>query len=355
MKHLAVLFFATCCAFAAHAKQSLIQEVKPYSKKPTKVMILASAHLRAIKEPITFADMGSVVGKLDKFSPDAIAIEALRPSDILAMQMNSQAYESVVNQFVGQEFIELSEQIQQQLSLTAIEARIELTKHLDKQLFDQVWHEQAVKLAIASYEKHTALLHYAYLQSSKAALAQPIEAYLAKLFNSNNEIKLIAINVAMKHKHVRLYPMDDHLDKDQYLALMPKLMPSMKKSEAAKKIGASEYVTKIKTLMKQGAETKDWDTLYRWLNGGEYQRQVLNDEWRLFLDKDLAVEPALARVALWEVRNLNMVSNIMRLVADNVGGEVLVIVGANHKVFFESYLRNMIGVEVVQYNELSSI
>ena len=318
-------------------------------------MVLASAHLRAIKEPISFADMGSVVDKLYKFSPDAIAIEALRPIDILTMRMNSLAYESVVNQFVGQEFIELSERIQQELSLTALEAHVELTKHLDKQLFDQAWHEQAIKLAIASYEKHTALLHYAYLQSIKSELAKPVETYLAKLFNSNNEIKLVAINVAMKQKHARLYPMDDHLDKDQYLALMPKLMPSMKKSEAAKKIGTSEYVTKVKTLMKQGAETKDWDSLYSWLNGREYQHQVLNDEWRLFLDKDLAVEPALARVALWEVRNLNMVSNIMRLVADNVGGEVLVIVGANHKVFFESYLRNMIGVELVQYNALSSL
>ncbi|WP_412514758.1 hypothetical protein [Shewanella indica] len=43
-----------------------------------------------------------------------------------------------------------------------------------------------------------------------------------------------------------------------------------------------------------------------------------------------------------------MSSHIMRVVAANPGGRVLVIVGASHKVFLEQYLANMLGVKLIQ-------
>ena len=52
-------------------------------------------------------------------------------------------------------------------------------------------------------------------------------------------------------------------------------------------------------------------------------------------------------LALWETRNLHMVGHIRRVTTQHPGGRVLVIVGSSHKPFFDAYLRQMMGVKVV--------
>ena len=114
---------------------------------------------------------------------------------------------------------------------------------------------------------------------------------------------------------------------------------------------ASKLDLDKKPLAAEAEKTGDWLPLYTWMNSEEYVSQTLDKEWRMFINKDLDVDPALARVALWEVRNLNMASNIMRVVAKNIGGNIVIIVGASHKAFLEQYLGSMLGVSIVQFKD----
>jgi len=112
---------------------------------------------------------------------------------------------------------------------------------------------------------------------------------------------------------------------------------------------ASDYIKKPQELEARALESGDWMPLYRWINSPEYAMQVVKSEWYTFVDKDLDIEPGLARVAAWEVRNLRMVANIMRVVSQNAGGKILVLVGVNHKGFLEDYLSRVAGVKVVPF------
>ncbi|WP_269970412.1 MULTISPECIES: DUF5694 domain-containing protein [unclassified Shewanella] len=136
--------------------------------------------------------------------------------------------------------------------------------------------------------------------------------------------------------------------------MVEKLMPSYEKSQYAKELLNSEYITKPNTLRDQALQTGDWLPVFLWLNSEEYNADVIHLDWVQFVDKDLAPKAGLARIALWEIRNLNMVSNIMRVVAKHTGERIVIVVGSTHKVFLEQYLSNMIGVNLVQFSEFSS-
>ena len=58
------------------------------------------------------------------------------------------------------------------------------------------------------------------------------------------------------------------------------------------------------------------------------------------------------RVALWEVRNLNIASHIRRSSSLYPGQKILVIIGSSHKIFLDNYLKDMMGVKIVNLNQL---
>jgi hypothetical protein len=70
-------------------------------------------------------------------------------------------------------------------------------------------------------------------------------------------------------------------------------------------------------------------------------------QWEAMLRARLPDEMGRTRVALWETRNLHMVGHIQRMIAQHPGERILVIVGSSHKPFFDAYLRQMMGVQVV--------
>jgi len=94
---------------------------------------------------------------------------------------------------------------------------------------------------------------------------------------------------------------------------------------------------------------QDGDALpfYRFVNSKEYGRQDADTQWGAFLRSRLSDRIDRIQLALWEVRNLRMASNIRQVASQHPGGRVLVIVGAAHKPFLESYLGLMADVRIV--------
>ena len=215
---------------------------------------------------------------------------------------------------------------------------------------------EVIKVAIAGYNPDTAALHWKYLEksSSTSALSHELQEYLNQRTSSNNERITIATALAAKLNLNRIYPIDAHLDKDIYQDMVEKLMPSYEKSQYVKDLLNSEYMTKPYKLSDQALLTGNWLPLFLWLNSEEYSADVINLDWVQFVDKDLDPKAGLARIALWEIRNLNMASNIMRIVAKHTGERIVIVVGSTHKVFLEQYLSNMIGVNLIQFSEFSS-
>jgi len=338
-----------------YAKQP-IQDVKEKVKLTTDVMVLATTHLRSTKTPLDSESLTPIISKLQMYSPTAIAIEALRPADIISMINGADEYKSVLSQFVGDSFLSLANKEQKSLALTPNQAITKMNVLVSSTSKVNEQREQIIRLAVAAYDKNTALLHWQYLTETSTAtkLSSALQLYLKDLSSQNNEVNQIAISLAIKSGVNRLYPIDDHLDKDLYPEVIEDLMPFFKKSASISELRKSEYFSKPMKLQEQAVKTGNWLALYSWINSETYKEQVINDEWRLFIDKDLPVKPSLARIALWEVRNLNMVSNIMRVVSKNIGGKIVIVVGANHKVFFDDYLSRMVGLNLVQFNNIDA-
>jgi len=350
-----ILMFVLLSPNIVSAEQP-IQDLKEKVKLTTDVMVLATVHLRATKESLNKDSLAPIVSKLKKYSPTAIAIEALRTADIISMIHGADEYKSVLSQFVGDTFLILANQEQKSLALTPNQAMRKMNVLVTSTSILNEQREEIIRHAVAAYDKNTALLHWQYLTETYTAtkLSSALQLYLKELSSNNHEVNQIAISLAIKSGVNRLYPIDDHLDKDIYPEVIEDLMPFFKKSASISELRKSEYFTKPMKLQEQAVKTGNWLALYSWINSEAYKEQVINDEWRLFVDKDLPVKSSLARIALWEVRNLNMVSNIMRVVAKNIGGKIVIVVGANHKVFFEDYLSRMVGVNLVQFNNIDA-
>lgn len=352
MCRLLALIICLSISHNVYAKQH-IQSLNAKAKHKTEVMILGSAHLNTIKGELNREEFVPVIQMLETFNPTAVAIESLRAEDIITMLNGSEEYQEVLSQFVGDTLLSLAEKEQKALGISANDAINKMNKLLAKNQFSLQKRIELIKLAIAGYNRDTAALHWSLLDANipNDSLSKELQAFLHKQANRNNEINVIAVELAERLDLNRLYPIDDHLDKDMYGNIVSELMPSYQESTFWAEFHSSEYITKPEKLKSQALETGDWLPLFYWFNSEEYQSDVINKEWLGFVDKDLEPKSALARVALWEIRNLNMASNIMRVIADHVGGRLVIIVGANHKVFLEQYLSNMVGVNIVQFED----
>lgn len=76
-------------------------------------------------------------------------------------------------------------------------------------------------------------------------------------------------------------------------------------------------------------------------------RRDVDAEWKVFVDRPMPQNMGRIRVTEWEIRNLRMVANVRRASASIPGGRLLVIVGADHKAWFDTYLEMMCDLTIV--------
>jgi len=103
---------------------------------------------------------------------------------------------------------------------------------------------------------------------------------------------------------------------------------------------------------KRLVTAKDMLSLYRLTNAPRTQAVMAESN----------VRPALAAVSVqhypqmwvqgWEIRNLRMVANVLDVVRLHPGARVLSVVGASHKPWFDGWLAQMSGVDIVDAEDV---
>ena len=107
-------------------------------------------------------------------------------------------------------------------------------------------------------------------------------------------------------------------------------------------------------MTKNGIKSKNLLPLYEYINSPEYVKEDVAVQWDIFLKTNLPSGLDRTRLALWEVRNLNIASHIRKASALHPGQKVLVIIGASHKYFLDTYLSEMRDVEVLQLLDIEN-
>lgn len=354
MTKFAAALLALCgWAFAPDAGAQPIQALKARVEHPTEVLVLATEHLSRI-EAVTPAHLDGLHVALRRFAPQAVVVEAMSAPTIETMLARRDDYEEVLQDFVGPRFLQLADSSRRELGLSAAQARRQLDACQPLPLAEAALLARCLKLAAAAHDK--AWFGYLAWQYHRRHGAVPLPGALgeqvAKIGASHNENYLIAARLADDLGLARVHGMDHYPGKDLYGPVYEALGPSIEKSAAAAAFGnQARMIVEARRLGELGAREGDLLPLLRWLNSPEYAQLVVEEEWRLFVDRDLEPKPALARLALWDVRNLEMVANVLRVASRHPGGRILITVGASHKVFLDDYLQRSIGIRVRQLEE----
>lgn len=336
------------------ATESPVQSLKRRMEAPAEVLVLGTTHLGGL-EGVTPSHLDGLVDALSRYAPEAVVVEALPAHTIEAMQLQSDLHPEALDTFVGKRFLGLARENQQRLQLDAQGARKALGVECAAVLAaTPAASERCMRLAAAAWDKpwtdYLAWRHSRQWPEERlpGALGERVAAQAA----STNENALIGARLAYQFKLPRVHGMDDQPGADLYGPVFDALIPVLGSSKAYAEFKANARVVKeVEARTGQAIAAQDLLPLYRWVNSPEYSALTLDEEWRLFVDRDLPRAPGQARIALWDVRNLAMVSNILRVVSQHPGGRVLVIVGASHKPFFDDYLERSIGVRVRQLEE----
>jgi hypothetical protein len=167
---------------------------------------------------------------------------------------------------------------------------------------------------------------------------------LERLRTRNDESLLIAAALAARLGLDRVYAMDDHTtdapvtDEKSYEAAISKAWdnPATAKRKAMDAAVASK-------LGQSGAML---DT-YRVLNRADPAKLTFASDFGAALEEPSADRFGRSYLGYWETRNLRMASNIRDMFGVQPDIRGLVVVGASHKPYLESYLNQLHDMTVV--------
>lgn len=314
--------------------------------KATQVLVLGTPHLSAAPKIFTSSMLEPLLSRLQHFAPDVICIEALSGASIAALQAYPRTYADSLDEFGGV-VLKFETMGRAGTGLDPAAAEQSVDRLLGGGVRTPADNRHLIACLASAGDSYSALLQWWRLPKQErisadgitAALAQALEA----LGKGRNEIQYIAVTLAARLGHDRVWPIDDHSADDlldpiaealgAYLST-PGVVDAAKFSQIS---GVAQALTSSEAVLPT----------YRKVNSAKYARSDAETEWKLFIDKPTPKDMGRVRIAEWEIRNLRQVANIRKATASAPGGRVLVIVGADHKAWFDGYLNLMSDLTIV--------
>lgn len=307
----------------------------------SQVLVLGTIHLRETPEGFNPAALNPVLDKLAAFKPDIITIEREPGEDCDLAARHPAKY--------GPDWCPKTDAAMAATGLDIPAALAEVSRTL-KTWPAQPTPAQRRRLAaafLAANEPASALVQWLQLPPAERRAGDSLNAELVqmleKLVNRKNEDNLIAAPLAARLGLQRVHAVDNHTGDRLDIADIKAFLTSIKAAWALSN-GESKVRQKRQEELSLGA---DLVPLYRYINEPE--------NLRIYAEANI-LGPMRAQspekypqiwVGGWEVRNLRMVANIRETFRERPGARVLTIVGVSHKPWFDQWLGQLQGVEIV--------
>lgn len=329
----------------------------------TKVLILATEHLRGLGEDFDRALLTPLIDGLERFGPDAVAVEALPPEEIARLVGEATAKPGgtaaeLLAAFAG-DAARYAHEAQESLGLSRAEASARADSLLAAPVEPGAPARRSLALHfLAAYDLPSALLQWAYLsdehRGADGAMTAPIASFLSLRLTSPDEIVSIGIAVARRRGLNQLFSVDDHVDDEIGLTtgLNETLGRELQGTPAYAELVASSYIHEAQRRLPEAAMQGDLLPMYMRINSPDFLNEDVSRQWHLFFRTELPSKTDRVRVALWEARNLNIAGRIRAASAWHPGGRVLVVIGAAHKPFLDRYCAQMMDVDVVHLGDV---
>ena len=305
------------------------------------VLVLGTVHLRGMPAGFNPAALDGVLNRLAAFRPDIITVEDRSGEECDLGARHPAKY--------GADYCAPTDAVKAATGLDVPAAIAEVDKTL------KAWPAQATPaqrrrlaaLFLAANDRGSAYVQWLQLPEAERRTGDSLNAALVemleKLAKRNDETYQLAARLAARLGLQRVHAVDNHTGDN---IDVPDDKAFLRQLEAAWATGAAALNEhkKQQEVLKQAS---DLLPLYRTINAPESQR----------VDAEANVGPAMRAksperypqmwVAGWEIRNLRMVSNIRETFRERPGARVLSIVGVAHKPWFDAWLGQLQGVDIV--------
>lgn len=339
-----VVGFGWCLALALPAAQAQVDLAaldKDMAGPRTRVLVLGSVHLREIDGGVAPTALDPLLDRLAAFKPEVIAIEAIGGEQCDLAARHPRIY--------GADYCPATDQAQAAtgLDVPAALAEVEATLAAWPAHPAPAQRRRLAAVFLAANERASAYAQWLQLAPAERhagdGLDAALVAALAEIAASSNENYRIGARLAARLGLPRVHPVDDHTGDNIQVADRKAFGQSIER--AWKDGGAAlERIERQQQALKQGS---DLLPLYRFINRPE--------NLAIYADVNAGAAMRAASpqhypqiwVSGWEIRNLRMVANLQQTFRERPGARVLSIVGVSHKPWFDGWLGQLQGVEIV--------
>lgn len=342
----AVLGVLAAAPLWAQAQVDLAGLDRDMAGPKSRVLVLGTVHLGGMPAGFQPAALGGLIERLAAYKPDIITIEQEPGEDCDLAARHPAKY--------GPDWCPSTAAAQEATGLDIPAALAEVDKTL-KNWPAQPTPSQRRRLAaafLAANEPASAQVQWLQLPPAERregdGLNGKLVERLGKLMQRKNEDNQIAAPLAARLGHQRVYAVDNHTGDRIDL---PDIKAFVKSIEAVWAAGSAE-MKRVQAREGELQQAADLLPLYRYINTPDSMRIYAEaNVLPMMRDKSVPAYPKIW-VGGWEVRNLRMVANIRETFRERPGARVLTIVGASHKPWFDAWLGQLQGVEIVDAAEV---
>ena len=305
------------------------------------VLVLGTIHLSALPPAFNPAALNGVLDKLAAFKPDIITIETESGEECDLAARHPARY--------GANYCPSAEAAKAATGLDVPAAIAEVDKTL------KAWPAQATPaqrrrlaaLFLAAQDRASAYVQWLQLPESERRAADSLDAALVgqleKIAKRNNENYLIAATLAARLGLQRVHPVDNHTGDRIDVPDMEAFGKSIGDAWASGGGALKQRTSREQVL----AQAPDLLPLYRYLNEPEGLRAYAEANVVPAMRARSAQGYPQIWVGGWETRNLRMVANVRETFRERPGARVVSIVGVSHKPWFDGWLGQLQGVDIV--------
>lgn len=300
----------------------------------SQVLVLGTAHLSNLPKDFDFSRFAPLLDKLAAWKPDRIAVEALSGTQCDYLRAYSFAYPGTANDYCFD-----PAPARAALKVDGPGAEQTVLQLLASPDRSPVARRRMASLFLAMGEPDSALLQWLRLpaaeQHASTELPQPLVDIIIKRAGRSNENVTIAVALAERLGHDRIYPVDDHTGDRAGAVEDEKTFGEQMQAiwDSASAPAALQPDRDARARMLAGGPVVDW---YRFLNSPDAARTAVTIDFAAAAGTTEYPATGRSYLAYWETRNLRMVANIREVVGAK--NRVLAIVGASHKPYYERYL-----------------
>lgn len=342
----AMACLAAAWPYFAQAQVDLASLDRDMAGPRAQVLVLGTMHLNAMPDGFDPAALEGVLDRLAAFKPGIITIETESGEECDLAARHPAKY--------GADYCASTELAKGATGLEVPAALAEVDQTL------KAWPVEATPaqrrrlaaLFLAANDVASAYVQWLQLPAPERragdSLNQPLVDKLAQLARRNNENYQLAARLAARLGLQRVHAIDNHTGDRIDLPDIKPLVQAIEAAWAAGGAALKESEQRQEALMR----APDLLPLYRELNTPASLRMYAEANVSAAMRANSSKNYPQMWVAGWEIRNLRMVANIRETFREQPGARVLSIVGVSHKPWFDGWLGQLQGVDVVDVGQV---